>query len=109
MNRRATFPAEINNALAGPLSQLQLHVNVQKRHPSGPPYGLYVAFPTIMHSNLVSLNLMSRALESQPASYIDQLRNLVVRSTKLETYTTTTQPLHPGLLGLWLSVEIWSL
>jgi len=85
VNRRATFPAEINNALAGPLSQLQLHVNVQKRHPSGPPYGLYVAFPTIMHSNLVSLNLMSRALESQPASYIDQLRNLVVRSTKLET------------------------
>ncbi|PVH79524.1 hypothetical protein DL98DRAFT_516106 [Cadophora sp. DSE1049] len=83
-NRSATFPAEINNALAGPLSRLRLHINVRKRHALGPPYGLYINFPTISHSNLVSLDLMSCALERMRTSDIDQLWNLLTRSTKLE-------------------------
>ena len=84
-NRSATFPAEINKALGGPLSRVRLHINIQKRHSLGPPYGLHVAFPTITHPNLVSLNLMSRALERMRTSDIDQLRNLLVHSTKLVT------------------------
>ncbi|KAH7407188.1 hypothetical protein BKA64DRAFT_774915 [Cadophora sp. MPI-SDFR-AT-0126] len=83
-SRSATFPAEISNALAGPLCRLRLHISVRKRHPHGPPYGLYINFPAIPHSNLVSLNLMSRALQTMRASDINQLRELLIRSTKLE-------------------------
>ncbi|KAK0100653.1 hypothetical protein ONS95_007106 [Cadophora gregata] len=83
LNRSANFPAEV--ALADQMSHLRLHINVRKSNPLGPPYGLYINFPTITHSNLVSLDLMSHVMERIRDSDMDQLRDLLVRSVKLRT------------------------